>query len=63
MMIKPTHAVADSGATSVFVLEGTPCKNIKLAENPITILLPDEAKLTLRHICNITIPNLPFTLV
>ncbi len=63
MMIKPTRTVTDTGATSVFVLEGTPCKNKKLAENPITILLPDGTMVMLRHICNITIPSLPFTLV
>jgi hypothetical protein len=63
MIIKPTHAVADTGATSVFVMEGTPCKNLRLAENPITFSLPDGKKVTLMHICNITIPGLPFTLL
>jgi hypothetical protein len=60
-MIKPTHAVANTGAFSVFVLEGTPYKNKRLAENPITILLPDGTKVTSMHICNME--HLPFTLV
>jgi hypothetical protein len=63
MMIKPTHAVADTGATSVFVMEGTPCKNLRLAENPITFSLPGRTKVTLMHICNIRIPGLPFMLL
>jgi hypothetical protein len=59
-----THLpIANTGATSVFVMEGIPCKNKRLAENPITILLPDGKKVTLTHTCNITIPGLPFTLV
>jgi hypothetical protein len=63
LMIKPTCAVVNTGATSIFILEGTPCKNIRLKENPITILLLDEKKVTSTHICNIEIPGLPFTLV
>ncbi len=27
MMINPMHAIADTGATSLFVMEGTKCKN------------------------------------
>jgi hypothetical protein len=34
MMIKPTHAIANTGTASVFVMEGTPCKNKRLVENP-----------------------------
>jgi hypothetical protein len=61
-LIKPIHAVTNTGATSVFVLEGTPCKTKRLAENPITISLPTVTKFTWTHICNIEIPGLPFTL-
>jgi hypothetical protein len=60
MMIKPTHVIADTGTTSVFVLS---MQKKRLPENPITILLPDGTKATLMHICNITIPGLPFTLM
>jgi hypothetical protein len=63
MMIKPTHAIADTVGTSVFVMVGTSCKNKRLAENLITISLLDRKKVTSTHICNITIPDLPFTLV
>jgi hypothetical protein len=36
MMIKPTHTITDTGTTSVFVMEGTPCKNKRLAKNTFT---------------------------
>jgi len=39
--IPPTHAVADTGATSVFVLKGTKMKNIRPAGTPLIIDLPD----------------------
>jgi hypothetical protein len=39
--IPPTHAVADTGATSVFVLKGTKMKNIRPAVTPLVINLPD----------------------
>jgi hypothetical protein len=41
MLIEMSHAIADSGATSIFVMEGTPMENIKSTMNPITINLPD----------------------
>jgi hypothetical protein len=50
LMIKPTHAVANTGATSFFILEGTPCKNKRHSENPITISLPDGTKVTSTHL-------------
>ena len=62
MMINPTHAVADTGTTSLFVMEGTNCKSTCIAINPVTISLPDGKKVTSTH-CNINIPGLPFTLV
>jgi hypothetical protein len=29
MLIKMSHAIADTGATSIFVMEGTPMKNVQ----------------------------------
>jgi hypothetical protein len=63
MMINPTHAIADTGATSLFIMEGTNCKNKSIAFNPTTISLLDGKKVTSTHICNVTIPGLPFTLI
>ena len=60
--IPPTHAVADTGATSVFVLKGTPMKNIWPATNPLTINLPDGTVVRSTHICYFQIPGLPTAL-
>ncbi len=62
MLIKPSHVVADTGATSVFIMDGTPTKNKWPAMHPIQINRPDGRKVTSTHICDITIPRLPFTL-
>jgi hypothetical protein len=59
----PTHAVADTGATLVFVMAGATVKNIPMAMKPIQISLPDGRKITLTHICDIEIPGIPHTLI
>jgi hypothetical protein len=60
--IAPTHTIADTGATSIFIMKGTLVKNLYRTSNPITISLPDGSKVTSTHICNITIPGLPTVL-
>ena len=62
MMVAPTHAVANTGATAIFIMEGTPVHNKWLAKEPIFISLPDGRKVKLSHICDVTIPGLPFVL-
>jgi hypothetical protein len=57
--ITATHAIADTGATSIFIMKGTPVKNLRLADHLITIILPDGSKVISTHICDITIPSLP----
>ncbi len=47
IIIAPTHAMADTGATSIFVMDGVDV---------------DGRKVKLTHVCNITIPGLPTTL-
>ncbi len=39
--IAKSHVIADTGATSIFVTKGTPIKNRRKSDNPITISLPD----------------------
>jgi hypothetical protein len=63
MQIAPTHAVADTGITLVFVMAGAPAKNICMATKPIQISLPDGTKITSTHICDIDIPGLPHMLI
>jgi hypothetical protein len=62
MSIEPTHAVADIGATSVFVMTSNPVKNKRLEKIPISISLSDEKKVQLTHICDVMIPGLPIAL-
>ncbi len=61
--IAALQAIADTGATSIFIMEGTPCKNIRPAIRPLTINLTDGTKVKSTHTCDITIPGLPKVLV
>ena len=47
--------IADAGTTGHFVLLGTPVNNIKLAEKPLCINLPDGKQIKSTHICQIEI--------
>jgi hypothetical protein len=62
MLIKPTHAVANTDATSVFIMDGIPTKNKQIAAHPIQINLPAGRRVTSSHICDVNIPGLPITL-
>jgi hypothetical protein len=57
-----THAVADTGATSVMVMKNTPMKNIRPTTNPLNINLPDGTIVKSTHICDLEIPGLPHVL-
>jgi hypothetical protein len=50
--------IADTGATSIFIMEGVEVANNCFAVKPLTINLPDGKKVTLMHICDINIPGL-----
>jgi hypothetical protein len=63
MQITPTHAVADTGTTSIFVMAGAPANNICAATKPIHISLPDGKKIISTHICDVDIPGLPHKLI
>jgi hypothetical protein len=63
MQIAPTHAMADTGATSIFVMTGAPVDNICVAKKPIHISLPDGKKILSTHICDVDIPGLPHKLI
>ncbi len=62
MQIAPTHAVADTGATSIFVMAGAPANNICVAQKPIHISLPDGKKILSTH-SDVDIPGLPHKLI
>jgi hypothetical protein len=55
-------AIADSGATSIFIMEGAKVANKQVAKKPLTNNLPDGNKATKTHICDINIPGLPTVL-
>jgi len=57
--IPPRHAVADTGATSVFVLKGTNMKNIRSAVTQLVVNLPDGTVVRSTHVCDYKIPGLP----
>jgi hypothetical protein len=61
--IAASQAIAYTGATSIFTMEGTLCKNLRPATRPLTINLLDVTKVKSTHTCNITIPGLPKVLV
>jgi hypothetical protein len=60
--IAPNHAVADTGATSIFVMDGVDVANKRVATKPLTVNLPDGRKVKSTHACDINIPGLPITL-
>jgi hypothetical protein len=63
MQIVPTHAVANTGTTSIFIMAGAPANNICVAMKPIHISLPDGKKIVSTHICDVDIPGLPHKLI
>jgi hypothetical protein len=60
--IAPNHAMADTGATFIFVMDGVDVANRRVATKPLTINLPDGRKVKLAHACDINILGLPVTL-
>ena len=62
LKIATNTAIADTGATSIFIMEGADVKNKRPAIKPLTVNLPDGRQLKSTHICDIDIPGLPTTL-
>ena len=64
MSFAKTHACADTGATSVFVMEELKLEmeNVQIAVNPLSINLPDGAIVKSTHTCDVVIPGLPTVL-
>jgi hypothetical protein len=59
--VETTYAIADTGATSIFIMEGVPVQNKRGAVHPLTINLPDGAKVRSTHECDVIYPGLPVT--
>ena len=60
--IATNEAIADTGATSIFIMEGVDVENKRVAKKPLIINLPDGRKVKSTHECDINIPGLPFML-
>jgi hypothetical protein len=51
-----THqAIADTGVTSIFIIDGVNVVNKRLATKALTIDMPDGRKVMSTHACDITI--------
>jgi hypothetical protein len=61
--IDTQQAIADTGATSIFIMDGVDVDNKRVATNPITINLPDGRKVLSTHKCDFIIPGLPTKLI
>ena len=59
MSIATNQAIADTGATSIFIMDGVDVVNKRPATTPLIINLPDGRKVHSSHVCDITIPGLP----
>ncbi len=62
LTVPPSHSIADSGATSIFVMAGTPMDNVRKATDPLTINLPNGGIVCSTHVCDIVIPGFPTVL-
>ena len=56
---KKDEALADSGTTDHFMKEGAPVDNIKPADPPIQIKMPNGVYEKSTHTCELRIPGLP----
>jgi hypothetical protein len=62
MLVGPSLAIADTGATSLFLTKGAPCLNKRCATTPILVTPPDGRKIFSSHTCDVAIPGLPTVL-
>jgi hypothetical protein len=60
--LKPNNAIADLGATQIFVMDGTPVINKRCTTCPLKVSLANGHKVTSTHMCDIKISGLPVTL-
>jgi hypothetical protein len=62
LTIATNQAIADTGATSIFIMEGADVDNKHPATVPLMINLPDGKRVQSTHVCDIPIPGLPTVL-
>ena len=59
MMIASNEAIADSGATQIFVMDGIPVHNKQKTMCPLKVALADGRRVMSTHMCDIIILRLP----
>ncbi len=62
IIIATNQAIADTGATSIFIMDGVEVENRRITKKSLIINLPDGRKVKSTHECHINIPGLPCTL-
>jgi hypothetical protein len=60
--IAANQVIADTGATSIFIMDGVEVENRRQTKKPLLINLPNGRKVKSTQECNINIPGLPCTL-
>jgi hypothetical protein len=53
------QGIADTGATFIFIKEGTPCHNMQPATKPLTVNLPNGRQVKSTQTYEVLIPGLP----
>jgi hypothetical protein len=61
--IATNQAIPDTGATSIFIMEGADVANKRIAVKPLTINLPAGNQIQSTHVCDIQILGLPTILM
>ncbi len=61
--LNPNNAIADLGATQIFVMDGTPVLNKRCTMCPLKVSLADGHEVTSTHICDVKINGLTVTLM
>ena len=59
LTIAANKAIADTGATTIFIMDNAEVDSKRIATKPLKINLPDGTTIWLTHICDIKIPGLP----
>ena len=62
LTLATNQAIADTGGTSIFIMDGAPADNKRVTWTPLTINFPNGKKIYSTHVCDINIPGIPTVL-
>jgi hypothetical protein len=63
LTIASNKAIADPGATKIFIMDGTPVHNKQKKMCPLKAALAEGRRVMSTHMCDIIVPGLPTTLI